>query len=60
MAKPIKSDEYELSTGVIITSGSIDPSSTGLDLPIGSLFLRDDGSLYSKTGAATTDWTQLS
>lgn len=37
--------------------GDIDPSASGFDAPIGSLFLRTNGSHYRKTGAGNLDWT---
>lgn len=38
----------------------VDPSSSGLDLPVGSLALQTDGTLWKKTGAATTGWEDVS
>jgi hypothetical protein len=39
-----------------IFQGSIDPSVSGWDAPIGSLFIRTNGSLYQKETAPTTGW----
>lgn len=40
--------------------GTDDPTSgAGEAAPVGSLFLRTNGELYQKTGAADTAWTQL-
>lgn len=45
----------ETQTGIF--TGSVNPSaSPGEAAPIGSLFIRTDGTLYIKTGAADTDW----
>lgn len=35
-----------------------DPSTIGLQAPLGSLALRTDGLAHQKIGAADTDWTQ--
>lgn len=43
-----------------IFAGSIDPSITGETAPIGSLFLRQNGTMYQKIGAADTDWIKFS
>lgn len=39
-----------------IFQGAIDPSVSGWDAPIGSLFIRTNGSLYQKETAPTTGW----
>lgn len=42
-----------------ILSGTADPSTPGLNAPIGSIYLRDNagvGEHYKKVGAADTDW----
>jgi hypothetical protein len=50
---------------VVMTSyPSVDPTvAPGVDAPVGSLYLRDTGTaatqLYTKIGAATTDWAAL-
>ena len=41
-----------------ITSGNADPTAgAGVVAPLGSLYLRDDGTLYQKTNTGDTDWT---
>lgn len=43
-----------------IGSGSADPAAgAGVAAPIGSLYLRTDGTHYAKTGAGDTAWTAL-
>lgn len=44
-----------------IVSGTDDPSSTGQAAPIGSLYIRADGSgvLYIKTNTGDTDWSAV-
>jgi len=42
---------------VLIVQGSIDPTIGGFEAPIGSLYLRRDGSIYSKNSAPDTGWT---
>jgi len=41
-----------------ILSGTLDPSVTGQEAPVGTLFLRTDGRNYRKTGGLDTDWTE--
>ena len=43
-----------------IFSGSIDPSVTGETAPIGSIFIRDNGQLFQKTGTLDLDWIKFS
>jgi uncharacterized lipoprotein YehR (DUF1307 family) len=43
-----------------IFTNSTDPSAVGETAPIGSLLLRDNGELYQKTGAGSTDWIRIS
>lgn len=40
-----------------VGSGSADPSSSGFTAPVGSIYLRTNGSFYVKTGALDTNWT---
>jgi hypothetical protein len=42
---------------VVVVTGSIDPSAVGFAASMGSLYLRDTGQVYTKTGPANTDWT---
>lgn len=42
-----------------ILSGAIDPSVSGQEAPIGTLFLRSNGQLFKKTSAGDTDWTEI-
>jgi hypothetical protein len=43
-----------------IFTGTIDPSVTGEVAPIGSIFVRQNGQLYQKTGSLNTDWIRFS
>ena len=53
-------DVLSLDDITLLASGSADPSITvGYDAPMGSLFLRTNGSLYRKTGLALVDWTEV-
>lgn len=47
-----------LNDDVLVISGSINPMVTGEAAPVGSLYLRTDGSIWSKTGNLNTDWVQ--
>lgn len=42
-----------------IGNGTADPSSAGYAASLGSLYLRDNGQAWIKTGAGDTDWTRL-
>lgn len=42
-----------------IFTGTVDPSVTGEAAPIGSIFIRQDGSLYQKITAADTGWIKF-
>lgn len=44
-----------------ILAGDFDPSDSGLDASIGSLYLRSSGisTLYTKIGLANTDWVRI-
>lgn len=49
--------KLSLDDEVLITHGSLDPSTgAGYESPIGSLYVRTNGSLYQKTGALNTQW----
>jgi hypothetical protein len=54
----IKVLKQNLSLNGIVTvgSGSVDPSVSGFAAPIGSMFLRTNGSFYVKNGALDTNW----
>jgi hypothetical protein len=43
-----------------IFTGTIDPSVTGEVAPIGSIFVRQNGQLFQKTGSLNTDWIRFS
>lgn len=43
-----------------IFTGTTDPSSVGEAAPIGSIYLRQNGTLYQKIGAANTNWIKFS
>ena len=45
-----------LDDDVGIFHGSVDPSSSGYEAPIGSLYLRESGELYIKTDSGDTAW----
>lgn len=50
----------EFNTDVRILSGSLNPSSTAVDAPAGSLYLSTSGTVYRKTDAgSTTNWTDV-
>jgi hypothetical protein len=53
-----ETEEILLNDTAAILSGSIDPSSAGEAAPIGSLYLRDTGQHYKKTGGADTAWSE--
>lgn len=52
----IENDTLDIVT--VIVNGSDDPTIAGFDAPIGSLYMRSNGTVYVKTAASTTDWTQ--
>lgn len=53
-------DMLSLDDNVLIVSGTIDPSiTTGYEAPIGSVYIRTDGSMYQKTNTADVDWTSF-
>ena len=59
MANNIKADTLEVASANI-TSGAADPrSSGGTAAPVGSLYLRGNGTAWMKTGAADTAWSQI-
>ena len=59
MALNIKADTLEVASANI-TSGAADPrSGGGTAAPVGSLYLRSNGTAWMKTGAADTDWSQI-
>ncbi len=51
--------EWNLPNNPTILSGTEDPTVLGVRANLGSLFARTDGTLYLKTGAANTAWTNL-
>lgn len=56
-------DVLSLGDNALITSGAFDPSVTGYEAPLGSLFLYNNGStgtVLMKSGPANTDWTTVS
>lgn len=55
----IKTLKQNLSLNGIATvgSGSADPSTAGFAGPVGSIYLRTNGSFYVKTGALDTNWS---
>lgn len=50
----------EFEGGSCLLSGNINPSTEGLDLPIGSLYLRNNGEIWKKVGNTLYDWEILS
>lgn len=48
-----------LNDEVGILTGTIDPAVIGVDAPIGSIYLRQNGQTFQKTGPATTDWVRF-
>lgn len=64
LAVAYRTADIRLEKANAIKSGSVDPSAGGgVDLPKGSLYLRDNGgvgsTVFYKHGAAATDWTAL-
>lgn len=60
MSKPLATEILVLN-GVDLLAGAANPSAgAGVVAPIGSLYLRTDGTLWIKTGATNTAWTSLS
>lgn len=55
--KAFETTSISLNNNVHIVSGSVDPTVSGTDDPIGSLYLRTDGNVYRKTGAGANAWT---
>lgn len=52
--------QFILTAGPLILGGSDDPSAgSGVAAPVGSLYLRDDGTHWKKTGAADTSWSDV-
>lgn len=49
-----------LDDAVGIFTGVTDPGIVGEDAPVGSLYIRQDGSLYQKFGLNLTDWIRFS
>ncbi len=57
MSKNFSADRFVVGA-TDVTSGSADPTAgAGVVAPIGSLYLRDNGTLYQKTNTGDTDWT---
>ena len=52
-------DEVVLPNSVSLISGTVDPSASGIDRPIGSIYLRTNGEVWSKTGSTTTSWDKV-
>lgn len=54
-------EKLSLDDGVLITQGSADPTTgPGYEAPVGSLYLRTNGTLYKKVNTANVDWAALS
>jgi hypothetical protein len=51
----IDNDALDIET--LLVNGIADPTIVGYDAPIGSLYLRTNGTLYIKTAAGLTNWT---
>ena len=52
----ITADDELVVTRIVATN--IDPSSIGLDQPVGTLAISTDGNSYVKFGVGLTDWTR--
>lgn len=52
-------DEIVLPNSISLVSGAFDPSASGFDRPVGSIFFETDGTVYSKVGSGTTDWSPI-
>jgi len=49
---------YTVLRAVLPLAGTVDPSaSSGVDAPVGKIYLRSTGTVWTKTGAAATQWT---
>jgi hypothetical protein len=60
MSTPLATEILVLN-GVDLLSGAADPSiGAGVAAPVGSLYLRTDGTLWIKTGVPNTAWASLS
>lgn len=57
--KPVLVDDPFTNTVRFILTGPEDPTIDGVRAPIGSLFLRNDGSIYRKTGTSNTTWLAI-
>ena len=54
-------DKLSLDDNLLITSGTNDPTiGIGYEAPMGSLFLKTDGTIYQKVNTADVDWEKLS
>jgi hypothetical protein len=52
--------KYVAVRGVGISNGSADPSAGGgVDMALPSLYVKSDGTLWTKSGSGATDWVQL-
>jgi hypothetical protein len=53
-------DKLSLNDNILITEGSIDPSTTGYEAGIGSLFFNSStGAIFHKFGPGDTDWNRF-
>lgn len=50
-------DGISLNDEIGIFQGSLDPSISGFEAPIGSFYIRNNGTTYSKTSAPDTGWS---
>ena len=49
-----------LKDSVLVVTGTDDPrTGAGFEAPVGSLYLRSNGELYTKTGTSDTGWSQV-
>jgi hypothetical protein len=57
--RAFETDELLIGEAASILTGSADPRSPPLSRPIGSIYLRTNGTLWQKTGSVANQWTQL-
>ena len=55
-------EKISLNDDILVATGTNNPTSTGYEAPIGSIFLRSGAQpgIYIKTGANDTDWQTAS
>jgi len=57
--RAFETDELFIQEKASILTGAADPRSVPLERPIGSIYLRTNGTLWQKTGSLANEWTQV-